>query len=90
MDERIWGGLFVIKNTINMQDFLKQFKKEYNFLYDHYDNVAGYYEAVFAFDDFIKLHRDFVSEFTKYRGDFISSDREAAAFMFALDVMTNE
>lgn len=46
MDERIWGGLFVIKNTINMQDFLKQFKKEYNFLYDHYDNVAGYYEAV--------------------------------------------
>lgn len=46
--------------------------------------MAGQREATEAFDDFVKQHRDFVREFVNYRGDFISSDREAAAFMFTL------
>ncbi len=75
--------------TINIYKFAEQFKKEYAFLYEH-DNVAGYEEAVDEFDRMIKTNesfQSFVGEFAKYRMDFISSDREAAAFMFALDVL---
>lgn len=74
--------------SINIHAFSKQFQKEYNFLYDNQDRVAGYDEAVDAFCLFLNSHFDFVVEFAKYRGDVISSDREAAAFMFALEVMT--
>lgn len=76
-----------MENKINIAEFEKQFNKEYEFLYGHNDNVAGYREAVQSFDEFIKIHGDFVGEFAKYRGDFISSDRECAAFMFALETM---
>lgn len=74
--------------SINIKEFLKQFRKEYSYLYDNYDRVAGYVEAVYAFDEFAPKHKTFISEFTKYRGDYVSSDREAAAFMFALKKMT--
>lgn len=47
-------------------------------------------DAVEAFDEFSQKHKEFVREFAKYRGDFISSDREAAAFMFALESMMEE
>ena len=70
--------------TINIKAFAEQFQKEYNFLYENNNNVAGYREAVAAFDEFLSNNKNFVCEFIKYRGDFISSDREAAAFMFAL------
>lgn len=78
--------------NINIHNFMEQFHKEYNFLYDNRDYVAGYSEAVNAFDEFIKDEQNarFVGEFVNYRGDFISSDREAAAFMFALESMTVE
>jgi len=74
--------------SINIQKFSKQFEKEYSFLYDNSNNVAGYDEAVTAFDRFIKTNGDFVGEFVKYRGDLITSDREAAAFMFALETLS--
>ena len=70
---------------IGMEKFCEQFQKEYNFLYDCRGYVAGYDEAVSAFDRFQIDHADFVREFAQYRGDVVSSDREAAAFMFALD-----
>lgn len=70
-----------------MEKFCEQFQKEYNFLYDCRGYVAGYDEAVSAFDRFQIDHADFVREFAQYRGDVVSSDREAAAFMFALDVL---
>ena len=70
--------------TINIKAFDEQFQKEYNFLYENDNNVAGYREAVTAFDEFLKENKNFVCDFVKYRGDFISIDREAAAFMFAL------
>jgi len=52
--------------------------------------LTFYNEAVTAFDEFLKTNNKFVGEFVKHRGDFVSSDREAAAFMFALDFMTRE
>lgn len=76
--------------TIKIQKFMEQFNKEYRFLYDNYDRVAGYREAVDEFDHLMKTNDSFnlfVINFCEYRGDFISSDREAAAFMFALDVL---
>lgn len=71
-----------------MSTLLEQFNKEYNFLYEH-DNVAGYSEAVDWFDanqskPGVAEHRDAL---IKERGDFISSDREAAAFAFACEVL---
>lgn len=71
--------------SISIEKFHKKFRKEYKFLYDNYDRVAGYNDAVKEFD--YRLHYDsafnrMVGEFAKYRRDFISSDREAAAFMF--------
>ena len=74
-------------HNINMEKFCEQFQKEYNFLYDCRGYVAGYDEAVSAFDRFQADHADFVREFAQYRGDVVSSDREAASFMFALDVL---
>ena len=74
--------------NINIGRFLHKFNKEYNFLYEadvNHKIVPGYDEAVDAFDSFIMFNGDFVGEFAKYRGDFISSDREAAAFMFAME-----
>ncbi len=71
--------------NINIQEFKKQFDKEYDFIYENKDKVAGYEEAVNAFDSFLKTNSSFIGKFAKYRMDFISSDREAAAFMFALE-----
>ena len=74
-----------MKFNIDIKQFAKQFNKEYKFLYDSDDYVAGYREAVEAFDNFVEKHAEFVGEFVDYRRDFVSSDREAAAFMFALE-----
>lgn len=71
------------KVNINIEQFLREFNDEYNFLYEN-DYVAGYEEAIEEFDNFAKQNGSFIYEFVKYRGDFISSDREAAAFMFAM------
>ena len=74
--------------NFNIADFLAKFDSNYDFIYDankHNREVAEQREATEAFDDFVKQHGDFVREFVNYRGDFISSDREAAAFMFTLN-----
>lgn len=76
-------------HNISMEKFCEQFQKEYNFLYDCRGYVAGYDESVSAFDRFQADHADFVREFAQYRGDVVSSDREAAAFMFALNALNN-
>lgn len=73
------------KVNIDIATFLKKFNEEYDFLYNANSYVCGYKEAVSAFDDFLIENSEFVKDFIKYRGDLISSDREAAAFMFALD-----
>ena len=78
--------------NISIDRFKQRFDEEYAFLYDHRDNVAGYDEAVDCFDEFLKNEANvsFVREFAAYRGDVVSSDREAAAFMFALDELTGK
>ena len=73
---------------VPIEQFDKEFETEYGFLYDNRDNVAGYTEALDEFDYLIKNDENFkafVKEFVKYHGDYISSDREAVAFMFALE-----
>ena len=71
--------------SVNINVFLKQFEKNYEFLYNAKNYVAGYDEAVEFGDEFIKQHPDFVKEFCKYRGDLLTSDREVASFAFTLD-----
>lgn len=73
---------------IKIEEFEDRFNKEYDFLYENDDNIAGYKEAVAAFDKFLESNSEFVGAFAAHRGDFISSDREAAAFMFALASMS--
>ena len=67
-------------------ELLKSFKKNYNELYEHKSARAReYMAAVDAFDMLLKISPNFINGFARWRGDAISSDREAAAFMFALD-----
>lgn len=71
--------------NINIEKFTKEFEQEYDFLYENNDRVAGYNEAIEAWESFAENHREFIREFVLYRGDFLSSDREVAAFMFAME-----
>lgn len=71
-----------------MSKLLNQFNKEYDFLYEH-QNVAGEDEAVAWFNanytkPEIALH---LTALAHERNDFVSSDREAAAFAFACEVL---
>ena len=73
------------KISINIHEFMHKFGEEYDFLYENRNNVVGYSEAVAEFDYRMKHDKQFnkmVCEFVAFRKDFISSDREAAAFMF--------
>ena len=74
---------------INMQEFVKEFNEEYNFIYGANKQgkyVAGFDEALEYFDSNRTAEEtEILKEFIKHRGDFVSSDREVAAFMFTLD-----
>jgi len=76
-----------LESNVDMKTFVKKFGDEYKFLYDNHDKVAGYDEAVDAFNVWVKKpeNKKFMKKFFEVRGDFISSDREAAAFMFAME-----
>lgn len=69
---------------MNIKKFLEKFNQNYEFLYENSDHVAGYYEALEYGEKIMHEHADFVGKFAKFRGDFLSSDREVAAFGFAL------
>lgn len=69
-----------------MKEFISHFCDEYDYLYDNDDRVDGFTKAVEAFDYYIENSehfQSFVAYFNEMRHDFISSDREAAAFIFA-------
>ena len=76
--------------TINIEEFLTAFNSVYTVCYKSEDQVVGFEEAVAAFDDFQIHHYDFIAEFVRFRGDAVTSDREAAAFMFALKGMLKD
>lgn len=68
----------------DMKALKEQFGKEYDFLYEHENKVAGYREAVEYFDNVLG-ESELAREFADYRQDLIVSDREAAAFSFACE-----
>lgn len=67
-------------------DLLYRFGKEYNRIYSARDRVPGYLEAVDTFDKSAASPAfcELVRAFCERRGDYITSDREAAAFVFAI------
>ena len=71
----------------DVKKILKKFHEEYDFLYENYDRVSGYNEALESWDDYIKKQsfKDLVGKLNKARMDIFSSDREIVALMFALD-----
>ena len=62
----------------------KKFDEHYDRLYKVLDNVEGYEKAVEIGEDYIKNNPAIVERFNSYRKDIMSSDREVAAFAFAL------
>lgn len=74
--------------TVKCKGFLNDFDLAYSMLYEgdvhfglvDYGNVVAKFDELMADEDFKSEVRDFV----EYRGDIISSDREAAAFVLAL------
>lgn len=77
---------------VDIVEFSKRFQEEYKRLYDAEDRVDGFEEAVRAFDECMENEnfRVFANEFATHRFDFVTSDREAAAFMFALSFFVDE
>ena len=81
--------------TVSMEELEPVFEKWYsNFYRTHDDNDSKEYrEAVKTFDQKSKNDPEFsaiVQQFTNCRCDFISSDREAAAFVMALDELNHK
>ena len=74
---------------IDIGRFSEQFEKEYDFLYENEDRVAGFDEAVAWFDEMLShdWFKKFVQEFCVFRHDLLTSDRECAAFAFALEAL---
>lgn len=71
---------------ININNFLDEFEKNYDALYHgHADITPDEFSNLVTFGDgFVKSHKEFVCEFVKFRGDFLSSDREIAAFAMTI------
>lgn len=70
---------------IDLDTFLPRFDSEYMYLYNNHIPESEYREAVEDFEYFADHHPSFVGDFVRLRGDAITSDREAAAFMLALN-----
>ena len=74
----------------DMEELKNAFVKNYSRLYQTDDDHESgeFYDAVDKFDEMSANNAQFtatVQKFNKYMGDLISSDREAASFVMALD-----
>lgn len=79
-----------MKFKIDIKELYQEFKKEYNLIYNSDGYIPRYSDAVKAFDNFLEEDSDdIVCNFVGYRCDYISSDIEAAAFMFALETLAD-
>ena len=76
-------------SAIDMKRFLDLFDTYYQFLYENTNACADHNEAWACdyFDRFLSGSK-FVKTFCEYRGDLITSDREAAAFTLAFSRYT--
>ena len=76
---------------MTIKDFVKRMSEKYDLIYDYEVETGKEYPgariAAYAFDQWAMDEENKVQleRVAKYRGDFISSDREAAAFMFVLE-----
>ena len=81
--------------TIDFNKLNKQIGKNYQTLYDNNDEIMGGHDEMlsgsdlaYTFDCYMKDMPEFnnlVCAFSNFIQDFISSDREAAAFLFTVD-----
>lgn len=71
---------------IPVKDLLERFNYWYENFYNMNDHIKGFEEAVEEFGNRLndEAFQDAIKKFNNERIDFISSDREAAAFVFAL------
>lgn len=77
--------------NINIHKFTKKYNQFYEYFYRG-GYHPKYYAAIEFFDRFIQdeNNKQFMQEFNSFTNDFVSSDREAAAFIIALAEMTAE
>ena len=71
----------------DMEELGKQYTKEYRFLYQadvEGKHVAGYDEALAFGEKMIRENHVLVGKFATWRRDFLGSDREVAAFAYAV------
>lgn len=83
-------GTETAQKATDMATFCAAYRAAYTALYDHCgepatDEKERYYCALF--DQEAEAIADTVRRFCAYRGDLVSSDREAAAFMIALEAV---
>lgn len=68
-----------------MKEFLERFDRVYDVLYNA-GGLIDYGDAVSKFDQMVRIRPAFkakLQEFESFRQDWITSDREAAAFTIA-------
>ena len=73
-----------------IKEFVEQFNKEYEFLYNVHCNdkeVCGEKEAMYYADSWMNHHANqkFMLDLIAYIGDCFTSDREMMAFGFTLE-----
>ena len=77
--------------TLNIHKFAEKYADSYDWLYEQDTTGEATREYAEAFDTLMgrsKSFKAFVQAFVEYRKDFISSDREAAAFILTMERMT--
>lgn len=76
---------------MSIKEFIKRMSEKYDEIYEHEAETGADYPgarlAAWAFDKWTKdeENREIMKAVIEERGDFISSDREAAAFMLTLE-----
>lgn len=74
-------------NNVTIEEFTKQFSWTYDLLYEaeSVNDKFDYSKDVLTFDLYQKDMKDLLKAYIEYNGDFISSDREAAAFIQTIE-----
>lgn len=75
------------KENATIEEFSKQFSFDYKLIYEAQSVNRNFTisDKVQLFDSSIEVFKPIITVFNQYRQDFISSDRECAAFIMAID-----